>query len=89
MHARPMVDREPFLEDDGTPDSASRVPDIGDMDLMTVNRILYQVEESDLTFVDGAPCSSRAYLVYYLKFHKFSSVFPESEPWPDTLTAYD
>lgn len=43
MHARPVVDRSSVWEEDGSPDSASRVPNIGDIDMSTVNRVLYQV----------------------------------------------
>lgn len=43
MHAKPVVDRSSVWEDDGaSPDSTSRVPNIGDMDMSTVNRLLYQ-----------------------------------------------
>lgn len=43
MHAKPVVDRSSVWEEDGSPDSASRVPNIGDIDMSTVNRVLYQV----------------------------------------------
>lgn len=42
MHAKPIVDRSSVWED-GSPDTASRVPNIGDIDMGTVNRVLYQV----------------------------------------------
>ncbi|CAN0308703.1 unnamed protein product [Ectocarpus sp. 12 AP-2014] len=42
MHAKPVVDRSSVWEQDGSPDSASRVPNIGDIDMSTVNRVLYQ-----------------------------------------------
>ncbi|CAM9521919.1 unnamed protein product [Hapterophycus canaliculatus] len=42
MHAKPVVDRSSIWEGDGSPDSASRVPNIGDIDMSTVNRLLYQ-----------------------------------------------
>lgn len=50
MHAKPVVDRSSVWEEDGSPDSASRVPNIGDIDMSTVNRVLYQV---------GYPCTQR------------------------------
>lgn len=43
MHAKPVVDRSSVWEEDGSPDNASRVPNIGDIDMSTVNRVLYQV----------------------------------------------
>lgn len=43
MHARPVVDRSSVWEEDGSPDSASRVPNIGDIDMSTVNRVIYEV----------------------------------------------
>lgn len=43
MHARPLVDRSPVLDGNESPDSVSRVPEIGDMDMIIVNRLLYEV----------------------------------------------
>ena len=43
MHAKAVVDRSAVWEEDGSPDSTSRVPNIGDIDMSTVNRVLYQV----------------------------------------------
>eukprot|EP00904_Undaria_pinnatifida_P009791 jgi/Undpi1/5942/HiC_scaffold_2.g01216.m1 len=42
MHAKAVVDRSAVWEEDGSPDSTSRVPNIGDIDMSTVNRVLYQ-----------------------------------------------
>lgn len=42
MHAKAVVDRSSVWEEDGSPDSTSRVPNIGDIDMSTVNRVLYQ-----------------------------------------------
>lgn len=43
MHARPMVDPSLPDEEDEIPESVSRVPNIGDIDMLTLNRLLYEV----------------------------------------------
>lgn len=42
MHARPL-DRSLLSEEDELPDSDSRVPNIGDIDVCTLNKLLYEV----------------------------------------------
>lgn len=55
MHAKAVVDRSSVWEEDGSPDSTSRVPNIGDIDMSTVNRVLYQVTLSfDVSCAHGA-----------------------------------
>lgn len=54
MHAKPVVDRSSIWEEDGSPDSASRVPNIGDIDMSTVNRLLYQVIGSPVHLLTGS-----------------------------------
>lgn len=51
MHARPLVDRAPVLDGNELPDSASRVPEIGDIDMITVNRLLYEVSARSCAFL--------------------------------------
>lgn len=51
MHARPLVDRAPVFDRNESPDSASRVPEIGDIDMITVNRLLYEVSARSCAFL--------------------------------------
>eukprot|EP00903_Cladosiphon_okamuranus_P008125 g7826.t1 len=55
MHAKPVVDRSTIWEEDGSPDSASRVPNIGDIDMSTVNRVLYQEPQRKGSSRGGIP----------------------------------
>lgn len=62
MHAKAVVDRSSVWEGDGSPDSTSRVPNIGDIDMSTVNRVLYQVTFCRLTL--GRPQRCAVYFPY-------------------------
>lgn len=61
MHAKPVVDRSSVWEEDGSPDSTSRVPNIGDIDMSTVNRVLYQVNSYTPRYAQ-APVLCRNYV---------------------------
>ena len=84
MHAKAVVDRSCVWEEDGSPDSTSRVPSIGDIDMSTVNRVLYQV-----TCSLDASCAHRprrlAYFFLYAESCKLCAVhsvtFPLERNW--------